>query len=244
MTLKPWIKIFAAMLSISLCCNVKSEEAIVCGKISDYTYAEGNSNIVVANRNARKQLAITFDDGPGDKYTAEILDILKQFDVKATFFVIGMNAEKYPDLIKRIYSEGHEIGNHTYSHPQMRELSPEDVDREIACTQSVILEITGYVPKLFRPPGGYLSNNIVDKITSNNCITVLWSWRQDTMDWKCPPVSSVTDTVLSNIRDGDIILFHDYICGKSPTPEALRIIIPELKNKGYEFVTVSELISM
>lgn len=212
-----------------------------CGKISDYTFEDGNSNVIVANRSAGKQIAMTFDDGPCEKYTPEILEILKNNNVKATFFVIGKNAEKNPEILKKVYNDGHEIGNHTYSHPNLRFITNEQFADEISRTQSIITEITGYTPTLFRPPGGYLSNSIVDKITSNNCKTVLWSWRQDTMDWKSPSVEFVTTTVLSNIQDGDIILFHDCVLGKSPTPEALKIIIPELKNRGYEFVTVSEL---
>ena len=212
-----------------------------CGAISDYTFEDGNSNLIVANRSAGKQIALTFDDGPCEKYTPEILEILKNNNVKATFFVIGKNAEKNPEILKKVYNDGHEIGNHTYSHPNLRFIKNEQFADEISRTQSIITEITGYTPTLFRPPGGYLSNSIVDKITSNNCKTVLWSWRQDTMDWKSPSVEFVTTTVLSNIQDGDIILFHDCVLGKSPTPEALKIIIPELKNRGYEFVTVSEL---
>ncbi|MBR5308137.1 MAG: polysaccharide deacetylase family protein [Clostridia bacterium] len=215
-----------------------------CGRIEDYVYEDGKSNVIVANRNAGKQVALTFDDGPSGNYTPMILDILAENGVKGTFFVVGRNAERYPMILKRIHSEGHEIGNHTYSHPDMKKLTPEQLDEEISRTGKAVSDIVGVSPVLFRPPGGYLSNDIVDKITSNSCKTVLWSWRQDTMDWKCPDVEKVVETVLSNIRDGDIILFHDFNPGKSPTPEALKIIIPELLGRGYEFVTVSELVNM
>jgi len=214
-----------------------------CGKISDYTFTEDDCKVVVANRDAEKKLALTFDDGPSEKYTSKILDILSRNNVKATFFIIGSNAEKNPELVKRIISEGHEIGNHTYSHPQLKKISPEELNLEINKTQKIIKGITGITPTLFRPPGGYLNNTIMEIITSNNCIPVLWSWRQDTMDWKNPPVDTVVNTVLSNVKDGDIILFHDYIYGESPTPEALNRIIPELLNKGYNFLTVTELIN-
>ncbi|MBR3995913.1 MAG: polysaccharide deacetylase family protein [Clostridia bacterium] len=220
---------------------VNAEGYLQCGKISDYTYNDGDSNVIVANRDAGKQIAITFDDGPGKEYTPEILDILNEYGIKATFFVVGKNAENNPEILKRIYTEGHEIGNHTYSHPDFRKLTTEQVEDEIEKTQSIIEDITGAKPKLFRPPGGYLSNSIMDIITSKNYITVLWSWRQDTTDWKSPPVKDVVNIVLTNIKDGDIILFHDQIFGESPTPKALKIIIPELLEKGYEFVTVSEL---
>lgn len=239
--IKKILAIFAWSMVFQTICLCKAEP---CGRISDYIYDKDSSDVIVANRSAGKQIAITFDDGPCREYTPVILDILAEYKVSATFFVTGKNAESHPDLLRRIYNEGHEIGNHTYSHPQLKKLTPEQVNDEISRTQAIVKDITGECPVLFRPPGGYLSNNIVDKITSNNCITVLWSWRQDTMDWKCPSVDTVVDTVLSNIKDGDIILFHDYICGKSPTPEALRIIIPTLISHGYRFVTVSELMNI
>lgn len=229
--------IFAAFISPNvMCCDI-----VECGRISDYTYEDGKSNIIVANRDAGKILALTFDDGPSERYTAEILDILSEYNTKATFFVIGKNAEKHPDLVKRIVTENHELGNHTYSHPQMRNITSEDLNNEIKSTQKILTEITGITPKLFRPPGGYLNNIIMEQISANGCTTVLWSWRQDTMDWKNPPVNDVIDTVLKNVQNGDIILFHDYVYGESPTPDALRVIIPKLKDMGYDFVTVSEL---
>ncbi len=213
------------------------------GRISDYVYddKEGADGVIVSNRGASKCVALTFDDGPHPKYTAEILDILKEHGAKATFFVIGQNAEKYPELVKREHNEGHEIGNHTFSHPQLRQIPVSKFTDEISKTQLTIKNITGVEPKLFRPPGGYLNNSFVEKTKDLNCTSVLWSWRQDTKDWSRPTAEKIVSTVLGNIRNGDIILFHDYNSGKSPTPEALRIIIPRLKEMGYTFVTVSEL---
>ena len=184
---------------------------------------------------------MTFDDGPHPTYTAEILDILKENCARATFFIIGQNAEQYPEIVLREYSEGHEIGNHTYSHPNMKALDVNKLDEEIEKTQKVIKDITGSEPRLFRPPGGYLKNDFVEATIDRNCTSVLWSWRQDTRDWSCPSVNSIVKTVLGNIQNGDIILFHDFNGGKSPTPEALRIILPKLREMGYRFVTVSEL---
>lgn len=217
---------------------------VFAGKISDYSFKDNEDNVIVANRSATKQIALTFDDGPSKKYTQEILEILKQYNAKATFFVVGKNAKDNPQIILEEYSAGHEIGNHTYSHPNLRGLSPEKVDEEIFKTQEIIKEITGEYPTLFRPPGGYLSNDIVDKIASNNCKTVLWSWRQDTKDWTSPSADTIVNSVLTNLKDGDIILFHDYNSKKSPTPDALRKLLPVLKEKGYEFVTVSELVKI
>lgn len=211
------------------------------GRIGDYTYEGDENDIIVANRNAQKQIALTFDDGPSEKYTKEILQILKQYDAKATFFVIGKNAEQYPELLLAEYNDGHEIGNHTYSHPNMRTVTAKGISEEISKTQRIISKIIGEAPTLFRPPGGYLSNDIVKSIGESGCRIVLWSWRQDTLDWKNTPSNIIAERVISNLRDGDIILFHDYNSGISPTPDALRALLPVLKENGYDFVTVSEL---
>ena len=212
-----------------------------CGKISDYVYADGECNVIASNRNASKYVALTFDDGPCVKNTTEILEILKEHDIKATFFIVGENADKNPEIVKMIHKDGHEIGNHTYTHPNLRTIPQDEIEEEISKCSRSLKNITGSSPILFRPPGGYLNNNIVNYLEENNMKTILWSWRQDTLDWKCPPANDIINTVLSNIRDGDIILFHDFIPGTSHTPQALRTIIPELISKGYKFVTVSDL---
>ncbi len=230
-------------ISIVSVSNIYAAKYFPCSKISDYSYDE-DCDIIVANRNASKQIALTFDDGPCKLYTQEILEILSEYNAKATFFVIGQNAEKFPELIKLEKENGHEIGNHTYSHPEMRKITVEQFEEEITKTQQILKEITGEYPVLFRPPGGYLSNSIVEKISSNNCRTVLWSWRQDTRDWEKPKADVIVNNVISNIKDGDIILFHDYNTKGSTTPEALRKLLPKLRDMGYEFVTVSELVSM
>ena len=206
--------------------------------------AKTEHHIYAANRDAGKYVALTFDDGPHPKYTPEILDILKENDAKATFFVIGKNAKNYPELILREKEEGHEIGNHTYSHPDMKGISVDKAVEEIMLTQETISEITGVRPVLFRAPGGVFSNELVLMLENIECKPVLWSWKQDTKDWSLPSVKTVVNTVLNNINDGDIILFHDYNMKGSPTPEALKIILPKLKEMGYNFVTVSELIEL
>ena len=213
-------------------------------KISDYEFSSGQSNLFVANRHAEKCVALTFDDGPHPKYTPQILDILEKYNAKATFFVIGKNAEMYPDIVLAEYEKGHEIGNHTYSHPDLKKISADEFLKEITLTNRVIEEIIGCEPVLFRPPGGYLSNSIVNEVTAQDAKTVLWSWRQDTKDWSCPEVSCIVSTVLDNLKDGDIVLFHDFNSGKSPTPQALDKILEKLTSQGYRFVTVSELMSI
>ena len=241
--MKKLILFLTVCFSIFLTSKIFAVEYTSCGKISDYSY-EDNCDIIVANRNASKQIALTFDDGPSELYTKEILDILSENNARATFFVIGKNAERFPELIELEKENGHEIGNHTYSHPELRKINAEKFDEEIKKTQEILKEITGEYPILFRPPGGYLSNPIVEKISSNNLSTVLWSWRQDTRDWKKPQADVIVNTVINNIKDGDIILFHDFNTKGSTTPEALKKLLPKLRGMGYEFVTVSELVSI
>ena len=221
---------------------VLSSETAYADKICDYEFKSGESHLIVGNRQAGKCVALTFDDGPHKTYTPEILDILDEYNAKATFFVVGSNAKEYPEIVLDAYNRGHEIGNHTYTHPNLKTLSAEKRLEEIRKTQEVLTEITGEAPRLFRPPGGYVSNSIIEELTSLDCNAVLWSWRQDTRDWACPGVDCVVSGVLRNLRDGDIILFHDYNAGKnSPTPQALREILKKLSEEGYRFVTVSEL---
>ena len=236
-----WLNSASKFLSaaLSLCLFVTPVSA---DKICDYEFNHGESHLIVGNRSAGKCVALTFDDGPHKTYTPEILDILDEYNAKATFFIVGSNAEEYPEIVLETYNRGHEIGNHTYTHPNLKTLSHEKRLEEIQKTQDILTEITGEAPKLFRPPGGYVSNSIIDELSALDCSAVLWSWRQDTRDWSCPRVECVVKGVLDNLRDGDIILFHDYnAAGNSPTPQALREILKALSEDGYRFVTVSEL---
>lgn len=224
-------------------CRMKRLAAVLGLALVIAPCAASDAHIYAANRGAGKYVALTFDDGPHPIYTEQILEILAQSNAKATFFVIGQNAEQYPELVRKEYEAGHEIGNHTYSHPNMKKISVAEAVAEIEKNQEVVHDIIGVYPKLFRSPGGIFSDELVTAVEKHDCKSVLWSWRQDTRDWSKPSVDKVVRTVLDNLRDGDIILFHDYNTSGSPTPEALRIILPELLRRGYSFVTVSELMS-
>lgn len=199
-------------------------------------------NIVIKSCSAKgKLIALTFDDGPHPKRTAEILDILNEYGIKATFFVIGENVELYPELIEREISEGHEIGNHTENHKSLLKADKVELEKEIATFSGTLEEKFGYKTKLIRPPGGQYNENLPPYAAENGYKVILWS--VDTRDWAHTPVADIKANVLKNTRDGAIILFHDYVAGKSPTPAALREVIPALLSEGYEFVTVSELIN-
>lgn len=189
-----------------------------------------------------KWVAVTFDDGPSGTYTPEIMEVLKKHGAKGTFFVVGSRAQKHPDLIREMVEEGHEIANHTYHHPSFTGISKQEIVKEIGFTAEVIKEITGEPPTLFRPPGGVYNDIIVDTASEEGYMVVMWSWHQDTKDWQSPGVNRIVDTVLQHSKNGDIILFHDFGGNRSQTVQALNRILPVLKEDGFQFVTVSELI--
>ena len=199
---------------------------------ADNVYSDANTD--------EKVIALTFDDGPHPLYTPKILDILKKHNAKATFFVIGRNAEIYEALTKRIYDEGHELGNHTYSHLTSKDGNSNSLNKELVKTGEIIKRITSSPPTLFRPPTGYCNNTTVRCASKLNYKIIVWTI--DTRDWAHNSVDNIVNTVLKQAKSGSIILMHDYITKPSPTPEALEIILSRLTEKGYSFVTVSELI--
>lgn len=210
--------------------------AAAAGRNSEYIKAEETSSCTVRNNNEEvKKVALTFDDGPHVVYTKELLDGLKEREVKATFFVLGQNAEANPDIIKKMHEEGHLIGNHTYSHVQLTRLTSAEQCDEISRTNDLIYDITGEYPQYIRPPFGEWDDKAECKIVM---IPVLWS--VDTLDWTTENSSSVVKKGTKNIKDGDIILMHDFY--KSSVKAALSIV-DILKAEGFEFVTVDELIT-
>lgn len=198
-------------------------------------------NVYSCAETDEKIIALTFDDGPHPRYTEEILDILDKYTVKATFFVIGKNAESYPKMLKRIADAGHEIGNHTYSHVTAGRSTKVNFKAELEKTDSIIKKITGKDTVLFRPPTGYCNETAVKSAAEMNYKIIVWT--VDTRDWAHTESGNIIKTVTNQVTGGSIILFHDYVSAPSPTPNALNEIIPYLTAQGYRFVTVSELLS-
>ena len=190
-----------------------------------------------------KKIALTFDDGPHPTLTPEILAILEENDVKASFFVIGVNAEKHPELVAREAAAGHEVGLHTYTHLRLPEKNAAVIGDELRQEQTLLAPLVGGIsPSLFRPPEGVCTEAVKEAATENGCTVVLWS--VDTRDWTHRPAADIAAAVLREVRPGSIILMHDYISGGSPTPEALQILLPALRREGYTFCTVSELLNL
>jgi len=187
-----------------------------------------------------RTIAMTFDDGPSEKLTPMLLDMLKQRGIHATFFVVGQNAAAYPDILKRAVAEGHEIGNHSWSHPQLTHLSMEGVDSQILKTNAAIHAAIGHDPVLMRPPYGATSAALNKHFAQTYGMKVIL-WSVDPLDWKYRNSARVEREILSQVGPGGIVLSHDiHATTVAAMPETLDALIAQ----GYKFVTVSELIAM
>ena len=188
---------------------------------------------------SKKHIALTFDDGPHPTRTAAILDLLAEYGVRATFFVIGENAEAHPELVERELAEGHEVANHTMTHAALSRLSYRDAMTEVMDAEHAIFPDGSGRSTLLRPPCGAVGQQTLKAAERLGLSIVLWS--VDTRDWEHKSAEAIARTVREGVTGGDIILFHDFVSGESHTLEALETLIPELIGEGYEFVTVSEL---
>lgn len=191
--------------------------------------------------NQEKVIALTFDDGPWPNTTLQVLDILKKNDIKATFFWIGRMIQESPEIAKRVVAEGHVIANHTWSH-SYRWMNKAAAAREIDRTADLIYETTGVKTLYFRPPGGILTNGVADYAKQKNYSVIMWS--NDSIDYRPYPAKRLVNNVLRKVKPSDIVLMHDGGGNRSATVKALPEIISTLKQRGYKFVTIPELLEM
>jgi len=191
----------------------------------------------------RKVIALTFDDGPWPHTTEQVLDILQQNGIKATFFWIGNNLKTFPEIGRLVVDAGHAIGNHTWHH-WYRAMDRNTAAREIENTAALIYQTTGVKTSLFRPPGGFLNNGPAGYAKQKNYAVMMWS--ADSRDWfyRLSPAQVLVNIVLREAKPGGIVLMHDGGGDRSKTVKALPRIIAELKQRGYEFVTVPELLAI
>ena len=180
----------------------------------------------------KKYVALTFDDGPG-KYTKELVDLLVKNNVKASFFMVGQNIKNYKSSVKYAYDNGMEICNHSQNHKNLKNLSKEDIEYEINSVDDMLEEIIGERARYYRSPGGNQNENVLNTI-SKPCIL----WNVDTRDWESRDTQKIISKTLKEVDDGDIILMHEIY---KTTLDAVEPIIIKLKEKGYNFVTVTEL---
>lgn len=192
-----------------------------------------------------KAVALTFDDGPNGKYTEQVLAILDQENIKATFFLIGKNVEAYPNLARLLIAKGHIIGNHTYDHPWRLPFERRKyIWKEILSAEDAIFKATGQHPKLFRPPHGLRTNWMLKEIRHDGYIVVTWDDMTDDYVYQVAP-KKIIKNILNHVRPGSIIVLHDglnldHLTSRGNTIQALPIIIKQLKNAGYKFVTLNE----
>ena len=183
----------------------------------------------------KPMIALTFDDGPTE-HTEKIMQVLEKYGARATFFVVGNRISGYEQTLCDMLAAGHEIGNHTWDHSGLRLIPISKVQRVIERCNEKIEAITGVRPRYLRPPYGLMNREVYFEIKALEMITVIWSL--DTMDWDVRNADKIYKTVMKNVRDGDIVLFHDTV---SQNIEVLERILPELAEKGYQFVTVGEM---
>ena len=202
----------------------------VCGTIDKETETKMKSVSVYDE----KTVAVTFDDGPGAESTIMLLDGLKERNVRAAFFLVGENIKGHEDIVKRMHDEGHIIGNHTYTHVILTKIPQEKALEEIYNTNKIIEEITGEKVKYIRPPCGEWNNDMFFQVDLQPVF-----WNVDLLDWKRKDVGGIVEDVVKNVRSGDIILLHDIY---DTSVAAALEIIDRLKDKGFVFVTVDEIL--
>ncbi|MDB5084047.1 MAG: chitooligosaccharide deacetylase [Bacilli bacterium] len=192
-----------------------------------------------------RQVALTFDDGPDDLWTPRILDVLRHYNVHATFFLVGHRAEAHPEVLRRIVREGHVAGNHTYDHPKLTDITPAEVESEITRTSDIIQRTAGVKPALFRPPYGALSVPVIEQIRRLGYKIIFWD--VDSLDWSGLTAAQVAANILAHVHPGSIILQHSAGgVGESleDTVQALPYVITTLEREGYQFRTVPELVGI
>lgn len=187
----------------------------------------------------KPQIALTFDAAWGNEDTKQIMEILRKHNVKVTFFMTGGWVDSYPEDVKMILAEGHDLGNHSENHKNMSQISDSEIKEEVMKVHEKVKELTGYDMFLFRPPYGDYDNHVIKGVRACGYYPIQWD--VDSLDWKDYGVDSIVNTVCSHkhLGNGSIILCHN---GAKYTAQALDTLITTLKNKGYEFVPLSQLI--
>lgn len=193
--------------------------------------------IYCVDKGEEKIASISFDAAWGNEDTEQLIEILEKYDVKATFFVVGEWVDKYPESVKQLSDAGHEVMNHSNTHPHMPKLSKEKMREELTECSNKIEAVTGVKPILFRAPYGDYNNEVVGTMRECGCYTIQWD--VDSLDWKDLSAAEITKRVTEKIKPGSIVLFHN---AAKHTPEALPGILEKLKSDGYKIVPISQLI--
>lgn len=188
---------------------------------------------------SRPEVSLTFDDGPQPPYTGQVLDILRRYDVRATFFCTGLYAKAYPEFLARMREEGHGVANHTWSHPMLFELTPAQLAEQLDRTNEAVAAATGGpAPALFRPPYGSRSPEVLRLLAESGLTTVLWDVAPD--DWRMPGADTIATRVIEQARPGSVVLLHDSGGDRSQTVAALAPVIEGLLERGLTIVPVEQ----
>jgi len=231
LALKTWIPIILLFATTGFSQETETKPETAAKKWDKVTFNRVNTT--------EKVVALTFDDGPLPKTTPRLLDILKENDVKATFFVLGDRIKWDKAILDRTVKEGHEIANHTITHPKITDISDWQLTKELEGANEVIKAATGKAPKFFRPPFGAFRKDQAQMIYNKyGMSTALWD--VDPVDWKSPGSSVIADRLVNGAKPGSILLGHDIM---PQTVEAIASVVPRLKAQGYKFVTLSELVT-
>lgn len=237
MTRTKWLQLVFMILAASIVFTPYSKAAY------QYPLQAKYPNVILYKANTDKKIiALTFDDGPDDKFTPQILDVLKKHNVKATFFLLGTRVHKYPNIAKQILRDGHTIGNHTYWHPELTKTNIQNMVWEIEQNEKELQNVLKIKTNLFRAPYGALTERHVQKLSELGYRVIGWSI--DTEDWRNLPASEIKQKIINQLHPGAIVLMHSaghWTQDLSGTVEALDEIIPLLKKKGYMFVTIPEM---
>ena len=209
------------------------QQAVKTLKEHDRFVIQGNAHL--------PEVALTFDDGPSPTYTPQILALLHRYDIEATFFCVGSQVQLYPNLVKEEVDQGHLIGNHSWSHPDMTRLSGPSLIWQITTSAETMKRVVGVRPTYFRPPYGAISATTLKYINMFGLTTVVWN--TDPTDWRRPGVEAIVQTVMRQAGNGAIILLHDGGGDRSQTVAALPLIISRLRLQGYRFVTIQQLVN-
>ena len=220
--------ILAAVLAVCAC---------ISGARAMETAAQKRSLPIYNVQTGEKKIAISFDAAWGNEETQSLIDILAKYNVKTTFFVVGAWVDKYPESVKALAAAGHEVCNHSNTHPHMPKLSRQEMTAQITECNEKIKAITGVSPLLFRPPYGDYSTPLIDTVNGLKMYPI--QWNVDSLDWKDPTPQQIASRVTSRVKPGSIVLFHN---GAKNTPAALPTVLQTLQSQGYQIVPVSQLI--
>ncbi len=209
-----------------------STQTIVHAPMLNYPLFNGNTHI--------PEIALTFDDGPNPYYTPQVLAVLQQYGVKATFFDIGYLVANYPNIVRQEYNQGNVVANHSWSHPVLTKLSTQGIQSQLTSTTNIIQATIGVRPTFFRPPYGAVNHTVLEQARTLQYTTVMWDGSAE--DWSIPGVNAIVSKTLYYARNGAILLLHDGGGNRAQTVAALPIIITALKSRGFKFVTIQQLV--